>query len=124
MPLSRLLATVAFFLPVSVGFAQTPPVRTIAGPAQAGDPHVWLEEIESPQAMQWVRAHNAASTGILEADPRYATLFQEALTIADAADRIPGIRFIGGTVYNFWTDAQHPRGIWRRTTLDDYQSPQ
>ena len=62
--------------------------------------------------------------GVLEGDPRYTTLFDEALAIADATDRIPGIRFIGGAVYNLWTDAQHPRGIWRRTTFDDYESPQ
>ncbi len=124
------LLAMTLFLPATVGPAQaqsgdpTRPVRTVAGPAQAGDPHLWLEELDSPRAMGWVRTHNAASTGVLEGDPRYATLFGEALTIADAADRIPGINFIAGAVYNFWTDAEHPRGIWRTTTLDDYQSPE
>jgi prolyl oligopeptidase len=130
MPLRRWwLATVSLLFPVSIGMAQTTmndaarPMQTIAGPAQAGDPYLWLEEVDSPRAMQWVRDHNASSTAVLEADPRYQTLFEEALTIADATDRIPDIRFIGDAVYNFWTDAQHPRGIWRRTTLADYQSP-
>src|SRR5204863_1429229 len=25
-------------------------------------------------------------------------------------------------LYNFWTDAQHPRGLWRRTTPDGFRS--
>ena len=24
---------------------------------------------------------------------------------------------------NFWTDAEHPRGLWRQTTLADYKKP-
>jgi prolyl oligopeptidase len=28
----------------------------------------------------------------------------------------------GGLLYNFWRDAAHPRGLWRRTTLDGYRT--
>ena len=27
-----------------------------------------------------------------------------------------------GYVYNFWQDANHPKGLWRRTGIADYQS--
>src|SRR5689334_24587942 len=80
------------------------------------DPYIWLEQVSSPKAMDWVNAHNAKSTAVLEADPRYAQYHKEALTIAEAKDRIPVGSFIGGKVYNFWQDADHVRGIWRRTT--------
>lgn len=30
---------------------------------------------------------------------------------------------MGGYLYNFWRDADHPRGVWRRTTDADYRSP-
>ena len=28
----------------------------------------------------------------------------------------------GELLYNFWQDAEHPRGLWRRTTLDSYRT--
>ncbi len=97
-----------------------------AGQAQAAsppdDPYIWLEELSSPRAMAWVDAHNASSTKRLEADARYKTLYNEALTIAGAKDRIPQPRFLHGEIYNFWQDGDHLRGIWRKTSLADYQS--
>ena len=44
----------------------------------------------------------------------------EALEVADASDRIPGVKRRGEYLYNFWTDAEHPRGLWRRTILEEY----
>ena len=92
-----------------------------AAPAPA-DPYLWLESVDSPQAMAWVNARNAYSTGVLEADPRYMTLYQEALAIAGAKDRIPQPSFTHGAIYNFWQDPDHLRGIWRMTSLADYRN--
>ncbi len=86
------------------------------------DPYLWLEDFTSPEALDWVRAHNAASAVILEADPRYGVLFQEALDIAGAKDRIPAPSFLNGEIYNFWQDEDHLRGLWRETTLADYRN--
>src|SRR3974390_995774 len=47
--------------------------------ASAADPFILLEEVPPPRAMGWVDAHNAASTEVLTADPRYQTLYDEAL---------------------------------------------
>ena len=42
-----------------------------------------------------------------------------------APDRLPRpTAFEDGVIGNFWQDAQHPRGIWRETTVADYESPQ
>ncbi|HYX45707.1 MAG TPA: prolyl oligopeptidase family serine peptidase [Sphingomicrobium sp.] len=84
------------------------------------DPYLWLEDVSSPKAMEWVNAHNARSTAVLEADPRYQQYYNEALEIAQAKDRIPYGAFIGGQIYNFWQDADHVRGIWRRTSIESY----
>ncbi|HEX4198334.1 MAG TPA: prolyl oligopeptidase family serine peptidase [Caulobacteraceae bacterium] len=84
--------------------------------------HLWLEEFTSPEALDWVRTHNAASAEILEADPRYAILRQEALNIAGARDRIPAPSFLRGEIYNFWQDETHLRGLWRKTSLADYRT--
>ena len=84
------------------------------------DPYIWLEDVSSPKAMSWVEQHNARTTSQLEADPRYKGYYAEALTIAEAKDRVPTGSFLGGQIYNFWQDADHVRGIWRRTTLSSY----
>lgn len=86
------------------------------------DPYIWLEEVGSPRAMEWVNTHNKTSTTLLEADPRYQTLYAEALAIASARDRIPAPSFVHGEIYNFWQDADHLRGIWRKTSLADYKT--
>src|SRR5215831_2986058 len=86
------------------------------------DPYIWLEEFSSPRAMAWVESHNSTTTNRLEADPRYARNYDEALTIAGAKDRIPEPEFVHGEVYNFWQDPEHLRGIWRKTTLAEYTS--
>jgi prolyl oligopeptidase len=88
------------------------------------DPYIWLEDVSSPKAMAWVQAHNAKSTAILEADPRYQEYYNEALTLAQAQDRIPYGTFTAGQIYNFWQDADHTRGILRRTTRSSYESGQ
>ena len=86
------------------------------------DPYLWLEEFTSPPAMSWVEAHNAKTTGVLEADPRYPAYFAEALSLAQAKDRLPAGSFINGKVYNFWQDETHVRGIWRRTSVASFSS--
>ena len=88
--------------------------------ATSDDPYIWLEDVSSPKALEWVEAHNAKSTAALEADPRYKRLYDQALAIAEAKDRIPAGSFIGGRIYNFWQDSDHVRGIWRRTTMESY----
>ena len=90
--------------------------------ATSDDPYLWLEDVSSPKAMQWVQAHNAKSTAVLEADPRYARFYSQALDIAQAKDRIPVGEFIGGQIYNFWQDEDHVRGIWRRTSEQSYST--
>jgi prolyl oligopeptidase len=90
--------------------------------ATSDDPYLWLEEVSSPKALQWVETHNAKSTATLEADRRYQRYYAQALDIAQAKDRIPVGSFIAGQVYNFWQDADHVRGIWRRATSDSYAS--
>ncbi len=98
------------------------PALAYARQAAPADPYLWLEEVSSPRAMSWVEAHNATTTKRLEADPRYARNFDEALAIAGARDRIPQPRFLHGEIYNFWQDPDHLRGIWRKTSLADYRS--
>ena len=103
---------VAFFMPI----AAADPV------SEPADPFLWLEEVEGEQQLQWVRARNEKAVAAIAADERFETLQQRILSILDSKEKIPSIRKIGDRYYNFWQDADHPRGVWRRTTLADYRS--
>ncbi len=118
--LAALLASTSL---TSVTMAQTAPSAPAFATSEASDPYVWLEEVEGERAMEWVKAHNAHSLGVLQGDPRYETLHQQALEIVQSRDRIPAPGFThDGHIDNFWQDAQHVRGVWRRTTLDSYKT--
>jgi prolyl oligopeptidase len=86
------------------------------------DPFLRLEDVEGDKALDWVRAQNARTLSLLEADPRYQGLYDTALKIITAEDRIPYPRFVGDALANFWQDAAHVRGLWRKTTLESYRS--
>ena len=88
----------------------------------AEDPYLWLEDVEGEEALTWVEAQNEQSVGYLESLGTFGGLNDRNLEILNSDDRIasPGLR--GDHVFNFWRDANNQRGLWRRTTLDDYIS--
>ncbi|HEX3915405.1 MAG TPA: prolyl oligopeptidase family serine peptidase [Steroidobacteraceae bacterium] len=94
----------------------------MAATAPPDDPFIWLEQAHSARAMNWVRAENAKTDAVLERDPRFKTLYHDAKVIVEAKDRIPEPSIIGGKVFNFWQDAEHPHGIWRETSQADFQN--
>ena len=87
------------------------------------DPFIWLEAIDSERAMAWVEAQNKKSLARLEGDPRFDALRDRALKDYNASDKIAYSRLLGGTVDNLWRDEDHVRGLWRRTTVEEYAKP-
>ncbi len=87
------------------------------------DPYAWLEEVQGQKPLAWVAEQNVKSRGILKADPDYQKNYDSILSVLDAADRIPYGSLRHGHVYNFWQDAANPKGLWRRTSIADYQNP-
>ncbi|GAK32166.1 putative peptidase y4nA [alpha proteobacterium Q-1] len=90
--------------------------------AATDDPYLWLETVEGEDALEWVRGKNETSLARLTDDPRYEPIRAAAEKLLTASDRIPYGRIIGDEVRNFWQDETHVRGIWRRTSLENYQS--
>jgi prolyl oligopeptidase len=88
--------------------------------AQQPDPFLWLEEVEGARALEWVESRNAATLAELGRHPAYQPIFERVQEILDSQDRIAFPSIMGDRLYNFWQDAAHPRGIWRRTTWDSY----
>jgi prolyl oligopeptidase len=84
------------------------------------DPYLWLEVIDGEQALDWVERHNGPTIVGLSGE-RFEQMRAEALDVFDADTRIPGVTRHGEYLYNFWRDASHPRGVWRRTTLEEYR---
>jgi prolyl oligopeptidase len=88
------------------------------------DKYQWLEDVNGERSMAWVNAENARSAKVLDADPHYATLTETALKVLESPTRLPSPQFRVGEVYNTWQDAQHVRGILRRTSLESYLTDQ
>lgn len=108
------------FRTIAVALSSACVLAGAAAVLAADDPYLWLEDAHGARAMEWVKAENAKTLGVLEADPRFAGLQADALLIAQAADRIPAPEFLGGQIYNFWQDGEHVRGLWRRTSPTDF----
>lgn len=87
----------------------------------AEDSFLWLEEVMGEKALQWVRERNAQSTETLAKSGDFASLNERLLRIMDSNDRIPMVTKKGEHYYNFWRDAKNKRGLWRRTTLEEYR---
>lgn len=94
------------------------------GASAQDDPYLWLEEVTGPKPLEWVQAQNEITRPLLEATPGFKSLQARLLAIATSRERIPGVVKRGEFLYNHWQDAAHPRGLLRRTTLDEYRKPE
>ncbi len=88
------------------------------------DAYQWLEDVNGGPAMAWVRACNAASTLEMRQTKGFDDMQKGIKAILDSRDRIAFVGKRGDHYYNFWTDAKNPRGLWRRTTLEEYKKPE
>lgn len=84
------------------------------------DPFLWLEDIEGEKALEWVEARNTESLKILQDLPEYQALYEKNLAVYDSDESIPYPRIRGDYLYNYWRDADNERGLWRRTTVEEY----
>jgi prolyl oligopeptidase len=97
---------------------------TASAAGEQPDPYAWLEEIDGERPLAWVRAHNAETAKKLESQPIYQELYANAKAALDSATRLPAVTQRGKWIYNFWKDDKHPRGIYRRATLDEFRKPE
>lgn len=84
------------------------------------DPYLWLEQIEGARALNFVERQNSRTLEVFGGPA--AERDRDALTaIYDRPDNIPYVSRRGEYLYNLWRDANNPRGLWRRTTLEEYR---
>ncbi len=92
-----------------------------AAPAWAEeDPYLWLEEVDSARALDWVRAENESTAARLASKPLFKALYSQAMEVLNSSSRLPVVYQQQDWLYNFWRDQEHPRGIFRRTTLEEF----
>ena len=100
------------------------PFMTLAQPPQPADPadpYLWLEDVTGDKALAWVKEQDAKSKSELEARAEFKPIHERLLAIYNSHDRIPYASKRGDWLYNFWQDEKNPRGVWRRTTMDEYR---
>ncbi|UYB36507.1 prolyl oligopeptidase family serine peptidase [Arthrobacter koreensis] len=88
-------------------------------PQDTEDEFLWLEDIYGDRQLDWVRAQNAETEALLSATG-FEQTEERLLEVLDSTDRIPMVVKRGDWYYNFWRDAEHPKGLWRRTTWQGY----
>jgi prolyl oligopeptidase len=89
--------------------------------AAEDDPRQWLEDVLGKKALAWVKQRNAKSTGELTKGPDFEPRRERILKILDSKEKIPYVAKHGEHFYNFWRDEKNVRGLWRRTTLEEYR---
>lgn len=87
------------------------------------DPFLWLEEVQGKKALEWVKKHSDATAAEFKAVPGFQATYDAILEELNSDDRIPYVSRRGKYLYNFWRDAKHIRGIYRRTTMQEYRKP-
>lgn len=95
---------------------------SLPSPDGTTDPWQWLEDVTGDEPLAWVRERNAEAESELDAEPITDELQDQLVAILDATDKIPHVGVHGDFVYNLWTDAEHVRGLWRRTTMASYRT--
>ncbi len=91
-------------------------------PATSDDPYLWLEDVEGTEALAWVAKRNAEATEALATSERFGEIERQIREVLDSADKIPAVSLAGDHLYNVWKDAEHERGLWRRTSLTSYRT--
>ncbi len=100
---------------------QTAVARKVSDVTPEEDPYLWLEEVTGDKALDWVREQNKSTQDHFESSAEFSNLREDLLKILDSDERIPFVSKSGDYYYNFWRDQDHERGIWRRTTLEEYR---
>ena len=88
--------------------------------SDTNDKYIWLEDPTGPRSMEWVKAENAKTAAVLEADPHYKPYLADAIAAEEDPRRLPMPNLRGDDVYNLWRDKDHPRGLYRKTGVADY----
>jgi len=99
--------------------------------AETEDLYLWLEEVESEEALNFAKAANEeclTALGNPKKDERATGTYKRILEVLESDARIPYVTKFGTDVdgetilFNFWKDSTNPKGLWCKTTLAQYRA--
>jgi prolyl oligopeptidase len=91
------------------------------GGASATDEFLWLEALQGKAAQAWVKQENQRTAARFAQGKGFQQVETQVLDILNKDSQIPWVAKRGDYYYNFWQDQTNPRGLWRRTTLQEYR---
>jgi prolyl oligopeptidase len=94
------------------------------GGTSAADQFLWLEELQGKAAQAWIKQENQRTTARFAQGEGFRQVEKQVLAILNKESQIPWVTKRGEYYYNFWQDQANPRGLWRRTTLQEYRKDQ
>ena len=89
--------------------------------AKPDSDYLWLEEVQGESPLNWVETQNKKAFSSLKSNAVYQQSYDANLALLNSNDRIAYASQRGDYLYNFWTDKNNQRGLYRRTTLSEYQ---
>lgn len=92
-----------------------------ANSSDVEDNYLYLEDVLGEKSLSWVKKQNAVTAKKFENSKDFKDLEEGLLRILNSKERIPYVSKAGQYVYNFWKDEKNPRGLWRRTTMEEYK---
>ncbi len=95
--------------------------RKVSDVTAEEDPYLWLEDVTGEKSLEWVREQNKVTQDHFDSQAGFQQLEGDLLKILNSDERIPFVSKRGEFYYNFWRDQDHVRGIWRRTSLEEYR---
>ena len=113
-------------LPASRLSLRTMGTMTPATSTDLEDKYVWLEDVEAEKCLDFAKTANSKCLESL-GDPKNGPSYDRVLSVLQSKDRIPHVSSYGRNddgeriLFNFWKDTENPKGIWRKTTLEEYQ---
>ena len=84
------------------------------------DPYLWLEEVESPKSLDWVKKQNEISDKVIRSNALFKPLKEKYLEVFNDKEKVAYPNMTGNYVYNFWQDEKNERGLYRRMLKADY----
>jgi prolyl oligopeptidase len=105
-----------------VACKSTPEAEKTVVPMESQDPYLWLEEVESPKALDFAKAENKRSLDHFKSNPLFNSIESDIRKIFLAKDRVPAVGLKNGELLNYWQDDKNVRGVWRKTTLQSYKT--
>ena len=83
---------------------------------------LWLEEVTAEKALNWVKDENIRTTSILEQNPQFVKIQEEAEAILTSDDKLLRGGQFDGYFYNLYRGKTAVKGIWRRQAWEDYKN--